>query len=66
MQLFEYSVIFVPTSEQEKAGKRAEILIPTKTMLSKSASIVTTMASREIPEDRLGELEQIQVVVRPF
>jgi hypothetical protein len=66
MQLFEYSIFWVPTEQQKKDGKKAEILVPTTTILSANRDAAQTIASRAIPEAYIDQLDQVTIVVRPF
>jgi hypothetical protein len=65
-QLFQYAVIWHPTKEQHEAGKKSKLLVEPKTILSQSKDSAFVLASREIPEQYLDELDQVEVVLRPF
>jgi hypothetical protein len=66
MQLFEYSIFWVPTEQQKKDGRKAEILVPTATILTASKEAAQTIASRAIPDAYIDQLDQVTICVRPF
>jgi len=66
MQLFEYSIFWVPTEQQKKDGKKPEILVKTETVLTAHKDAAQTIAHRAIPEAYMDQLDQVTVVVRPF
>lgn len=66
MQLFEYSIFWVPTEQQKKDGNRAAILVPTTTILTANKEAAQTIASRSIPDAYIDQLDQVTVCVRPF
>ena len=59
MKVFEYMVIL----NDKKASK---ILVPIKTVLATDLSKANVLAARDIPKAYLNQLENIEVVVRPF
>ena len=65
-QIFEYAIIWHPSKEQDKNGEKAKILVEPTVVLSESEQNVTILASRQIPEDYLSQLNQIDIAVRPF
>ena len=69
-KLFEYVVIYQPKENSNAALKQeedeAKILVPRKEILADSAEAVTLLAAREIPQDYVNKISQIQVAVRPF
>lgn len=65
-KLFQYAVIWNPTKEQAEAGKKSELLVEINTILAPSQEKAGILAARAIPEDKLDEIDQIQIVVRPF
>jgi hypothetical protein len=66
MQLFEYAIFWVPTEQQKKDGKKAEIIKPTTTILSANKENAQTIAARSIPDTYIDQLDQITICVRPF
>ena len=65
-KLFEYAIIWNPTSKQENKGKEAKLLVKPILMLAKDPTEVSLIAARAIPEKYLKELKQIDSVVRTF
>lgn len=67
MTLFEYAVI-----KQEKRDKDGDItddaavVVPVTTILANDESQATMIASRAIPEDVMGDIDRLSVVIRPF
>jgi hypothetical protein len=66
-QLFQYAIIWHPTEKQVKdEGKKSEIIVELKTILANDLNSANIQAARAIPEAKLNELDQIQLVVKPF
>ena len=66
-RLFQYAVILQPTEEgRDERGERAKIIVPLDTVLAKDENEVRIVASRKIPEEYLGNLDRVEVAVRPF
>ena len=65
-KLFEYTVFYQPSKEEEKAGKKPEILIKPETILATEEKNALIIASRKIPDNYLDRLDNVKVVVRPF
>ena len=66
-RLFQYAVILQPTTEERKAGKKAEIIVPpTPFFLASSESEVAMKASREVPDGHMANADRLEVAVRPF
>jgi len=65
-QLFEYCIIWHPTPDQAKEGRKTEIIRDVTRILSKNLESASMAASMNIPADKKDELDQIQVVLRPF
>lgn len=66
-KLFQYAILWHPTQKQAKEeGLKSKIIIEPKTILSKSQDSAAMAAAMEIPADKKAELDQIEVVLRPF
>jgi hypothetical protein len=66
-KLFQYAVLWHPTEKQIKEdGLKSKVLIDMKTILSSDQQNVLMSAAMEIPTDKKNELDQIEIVVRPF
>ena len=65
-KLFEYTVIWHPTKEESKAGKRSEVIVKSTTILGADDKGVGMKAIKAIPTTYDNQLDQVEVVVRPF
>jgi hypothetical protein len=69
-KFFQYAVVFhpKPTKDQIESGTRpkSEIVTDLKTILAGSAEEVGIMAARSIDEKYLANLEDVEILVRPF
>ena len=74
MKLFEYAILYhpVPTKEDRDRGiKKPSVLIPVAgqdvtRVVAEDEKEVSIRAARQIPEEYLDRLQQIEVAVRPF
>ena len=60
--LYEYAVIHNPT----KKDSVAKILVDVTQVLARTEKEVVILAAREIPDDYLDRLEEVDIAVRPF
>lgn len=69
-QLFEYAILHhkTPTKEEADKGQRviSTLVAGPKTLLATNESEATMVIAREIPEEYLGRLDEIEVKIRPF
>lgn len=65
-KLFQYAIIWHPTHEQEKGGTRSKVLKPIQTILALDEKSVAIIASRDIDNEYLEQLDQIEIAIRPF
>lgn len=69
-KLYEIAVLFHPlqNKEQKDKGETAKslILLAPEYILAKDDKEAQVLASRKIPEDYLGRLDQVEVAIRPF
>lgn len=63
MKLFEYAILFVPKKDSKGNPK---LISGIKTVLAEDVAQATILAAREIPEDYISRLSEVQVAVRPF
>lgn len=66
MKLFQYAVLWHPTEKQEEDGKKSKVIVELATILAKDQNSAALVAARSIPDVYVGELEQVEVVIRPF
>jgi hypothetical protein len=60
MKLFEYCVVYHPKTEKH------EIIVPITQVLASDLQKAMLLAARAIPEEYLNDLENIEVLCRPF
>jgi hypothetical protein len=71
MKLFQYALIKHPTEKEKGDGKKSELL------KSKQGFLIThcladdlerakLLAARDIPDDFIANLDQLEIAVRPF
>ena len=69
-KLFEYAIIHHPKTVKDAAGNEtqgADVLVkPPTFLLAKGDEEVAMRAAREIPEQYLDKLEEVEICVRPF
>lgn len=64
--LFEYAVVWHPNEKQEEDGKKSVLIEGPKIMLAKEEKSVFMSAVSNLPDNYKDQLDQIDVVVRPF
>lgn len=66
-KLFQYAILWHPTEKQVKDdGEKSKVLVEPKTILAADQSGAAMAAAMEIPADKKSELDQIEIVLRPF
>lgn len=65
-RLFQYAAFWEPSQEQIKQSAKPKVIVDLKTVLCADEKSAMVLASRDIPDEYLSELNQVQVVVRPF
>ena len=69
-KLFEYAVIYHPSStkEQKERGEEAKsnIVVPLTSVLAKDIAAVQMLAARAIPEEYTDMLDRVEIAIRPF
>lgn len=65
-KLFQYAVIWNPTESQEKDGKKAKLLVEPTNILAKDQASLATRVAMEIPKEYIDQLDQVDIVIRPF
>ena len=66
MKLFEYAILYHPTPEEKKKGKKSEIVVKPTTVIADSEKSANLLAARDIPESYMDKLEQVEICLRPF
>jgi hypothetical protein len=66
-KLFQYAILWHPTEKQTKEdGLKSIVLIEPKTILAVDQAGAAMAAAMEIPANKKGELDQIEIALRPF
>lgn len=66
-KLFQYAIIWHPTDKQVKEESlKSKVLGEIKTILAIDHNSASMAAAMEIPADKKNELDQIQIIIRPF
>ncbi len=66
-RIFEYAVIHHPKpKKKDEPAEKSVLIVDVERVLAVEPQEVTILASRQIPEDYLDKLEQIEIAVRPF
>jgi len=70
MKLFEFAVLFHPkaTKEQKDAGEEpmSKVILSPDTMLAKDEKEAVMRVARELPEDLMPKLDQVEILIRSF
>lgn len=67
MKVFQGLVVWHPTSDEKKQGRKSQVIVPFKTdILAPDQQAAILMLGREIPKQYIENLDQVEVVVRPF
>jgi hypothetical protein len=66
-QLFQYAIVWHPTEKQSKDDSlKSKVLVDPKMILAESQSSALMAASMEIPTEYKDQLDQIEILMRPF
>jgi len=66
-KLFEYAVLYHPRKKEKDADEKRSVLITSPTtLLASDEKEVAILAARNIPEQYIDKLEDVEIVVRPF
>lgn len=66
-KLFQYAILWHPTEKQVKdEDLKSLVLVEPKTILAIDQNSAGMAAAMEIPVDKKKELNQIEIVLRPF
>jgi hypothetical protein len=66
MKLFQYAILWTPTEDEHKEGKRARIIVEPTPVLARDQDGATMLAGRAIPAESIDSLDQLEIAVRPF
>ena len=66
-KLFQYAILWHPTEKQVKEeGLKSKVLTELTTILAQDQSTASLSAVMQVPKELQNELDQIEVVIRPF
>jgi hypothetical protein len=66
-KLFQYAILWHPTEKQIKdEGLKSKVLVEPNTILANDQNGAAMAAAMEIPAEKKSELDQIEIVLRPF
>lgn len=66
-KLFQYAILWHPTEKQAKdEGLKSKVIVEPKTILANAQDNAAMAAAMEIPAEYKTQLDQIEVVLRPF
>ena len=65
-KLFQYAVIWNPSEAQEEEGKKATLIVELTTVLASNEKSIGLKAAKAIPDEYDEELDQIDIVIKPF
>ena len=64
--LFQYAVIWHPTDKQAKDGEKSKLIIPPTNVLGKNEKATVMKITMDIPKEYEDQLDQIDILIRPF
>ena len=65
-KIFEYAVLFHPKTKKEGASEPSKLIVDVARMVASNDKEVAIKAAREIPEQYLDKLDQVEIAIRPF
>lgn len=66
MKIFEYSILYHAGADEKKKDSFSKIIKPITAILAENEKAALILAAREIPEQYLAKLNQVEIAVRPF
>ncbi len=64
--LFQYAIVLQPKFKDGEVVEEGKIIVEPKYTFAESEREVTIVASREIPDEYMDQLDRVEVAVRPF
>jgi len=66
-KMFEYAILWHPTEKQEKdESLKSKVIVDKKTIMAADQNSAAMSAAMDIPAEYKTQLDQIEVVLRPF
>jgi hypothetical protein len=66
LKLFEYVMLYHSDDKESKDSIKTLIIRHVSQTLAKDEKQVAMLASREIPESYLDDLDKVEILIRPF
>lgn len=66
MKLFDYAIVFQGKKDKDGEYTKKPAVLKKDTCLALDEKKAAIIASREIPEDYVGDLDKVEVLIRPF
>ena len=63
---YEYMVIKHPNDLESEEGLDSMVLVEKTFKMAKSEKVIGTLAARQIPEEHIEDIDQIEIIIRPF
>jgi hypothetical protein len=65
-RLFQYAVLWQPTTEESKEGKQPKLVVDLTTILAVDQAAASLAVAMDIPKEYKEQLDQIEIAIRPF
>lgn len=64
---FEYAILWHPTEQQAKeSNTKSKVIVGLTQTLASSNDAAAMIAARDIPNEYVGQLDQVEIILRPF
>jgi len=64
--LFQYAVLWHPTNEQSKEGVESKMITAPSNILGKSEKSTVMEITMDINKEYKNQLDQVEILIRPF
>lgn len=65
--LYEYAILWHPTEQQAKeSNTKSKIIVGLTQTLASTNDSAAMVAARDIPAEYLDQLDQVEIILRPF
>jgi len=64
--LYNYTIVYHPTDNEAEKGEKSKMLTEPKYLMAPDHNSAFIQASRQIPEEYLDKLDQVDILIRPF
>lgn len=66
MKLWQFAILWHPTDKERENDAKDKLVVGVTTVLAKDQQMAAILAAREIPQEWLGQIDQLEIAVRPF